>query len=215
MRYPQGGGLTDVERDARERVRRQAVTCFETGGKNREIAAMLRVSERSVGRWRRQWREGGYVGVASKGSPGREVTHSMPTPERQAAWRSAGGSGLPHKGALAMKHGVHARRVVDPAGLGMDLLGPPGQLDVVASSFAGTTALATTDVMVERGLLEWGPEPGLTGKGPSGLPRSASRCPPANAGHRCAPASTGPSVVPAWPTQWAPPCPPTHSPLGG
>ncbi|WP_316529548.1 ArsR/SmtB family transcription factor [Kitasatospora brasiliensis] len=30
---------------------------------------------------------------------------------------------------------------------------------------AGTVALAVTDAMVERGLLEWGPEPGLTGKG--------------------------------------------------
>ncbi|WP_327709157.1 winged helix-turn-helix domain-containing protein [Streptomyces sp. NBC_00464] len=30
---------------------------------------------------------------------------------------------------------------------------------------AGTTALAITDAMVERQLLEWGPEPGLTGKG--------------------------------------------------
>ncbi|MFC9863449.1 MULTISPECIES: ArsR/SmtB family transcription factor [unclassified Streptomyces] len=30
---------------------------------------------------------------------------------------------------------------------------------------AGTTALAITDAMVEHGLLEWGREPGLTGKG--------------------------------------------------
>jgi len=30
---------------------------------------------------------------------------------------------------------------------------------------AGTVALTITDAMVERGLLEWGPEPGLTGKG--------------------------------------------------
>ncbi|WP_331759860.1 winged helix-turn-helix domain-containing protein (plasmid) [Streptomyces sp. NBC_01525] len=30
---------------------------------------------------------------------------------------------------------------------------------------AGTVALAITDAMVERGLLEWGPEPGLTDKG--------------------------------------------------
>ncbi|MFE5894777.1 helix-turn-helix domain-containing protein [Streptomyces sp. NPDC056462] len=51
MRHPQGGGLTDVERAARERVRRQAVTRFEAGGKNREIAATLRASERSVERW--------------------------------------------------------------------------------------------------------------------------------------------------------------------
>ncbi|WP_443064970.1 IS630 family transposase [Streptomyces sp. NBC_00576] len=71
MRYPQGGGLTDAERAARERVRVQAVACFEGREKNREIAAALRVSERSVERWRRQWREEGLAGVASKGSPGR------------------------------------------------------------------------------------------------------------------------------------------------
>lgn len=49
----------------------QAVERFEGGEKNREIAAALRVSERSVERWRRQWRERGEVGVLSKGSPGR------------------------------------------------------------------------------------------------------------------------------------------------
>ncbi|WP_455772866.1 IS630 family transposase [[Kitasatospora] papulosa] len=71
MRYSQGGGLTDAERAARERVRLQAVACFQSGEKNREIAAALRVSERSVERWRRQWREDGHAGVASKGPPGR------------------------------------------------------------------------------------------------------------------------------------------------
>ncbi|MET7516997.1 winged helix-turn-helix domain-containing protein [Streptomyces sp. NPDC005480] len=71
MRYPQGGGLTDAERAGREQVRLQAVACFERGEKNRETAAALRVSERSVERWRRQWREEGQAGVASKGSPGR------------------------------------------------------------------------------------------------------------------------------------------------
>ncbi|MBF9066765.1 helix-turn-helix domain-containing protein [Streptacidiphilus sp. NEAU-YB345] len=70
-RYSQGGGLTDSERGGREQVRLQAVACFERGEKNREIAAALRVSERSVERWRRQWREEGLAGVASKGSPGR------------------------------------------------------------------------------------------------------------------------------------------------
>jgi transposase len=44
---------------------------FEGGQKNREVAATLRVSERSVERWRRQWRERGEAGVLSKGSPGR------------------------------------------------------------------------------------------------------------------------------------------------
>ncbi|MFD3537289.1 winged helix-turn-helix domain-containing protein [Streptomyces sp. NPDC058664] len=71
MRYAQGGGLTDARRAARERVRLQAVERFEGGQKNREIAAALRVSERFVERWRRQWRERGEAGALSKGSPGR------------------------------------------------------------------------------------------------------------------------------------------------
>ncbi|MFJ3793312.1 winged helix-turn-helix domain-containing protein [Kitasatospora sp. NPDC090091] len=71
MRYAQGGGLTDAERAARERIRRQAVERFEGGEKNRDVAVALRVSVRSVERWRRLWREGGTAGVASKGSPGR------------------------------------------------------------------------------------------------------------------------------------------------
>ncbi|MFJ5269356.1 winged helix-turn-helix domain-containing protein [Streptomyces sp. NPDC088358] len=71
MRYAQGGGLTDTEREARERVRLDAVARFEAGDRNKAIAANLRVSERSVERWRRQWRESGVTGVASKGSPGR------------------------------------------------------------------------------------------------------------------------------------------------
>ncbi|MFJ8476428.1 winged helix-turn-helix domain-containing protein [Kitasatospora sp. NPDC094011] len=68
MRYAQDGGLTDAERAARERVRLQAVARFEAGEKNREISAALRVSERSVERWR----EHGEAGVVSKGSPGRQ-----------------------------------------------------------------------------------------------------------------------------------------------
>ncbi|MEU1202585.1 helix-turn-helix domain-containing protein [Streptomyces sp. NPDC005813] len=71
MRYAQGGGLSDAGRAARERVRLQAVEGFESGQKNREIADALRVSDRSVERWRRAWREQGAAGVISKGSPGR------------------------------------------------------------------------------------------------------------------------------------------------
>ncbi|MFJ4192389.1 helix-turn-helix domain-containing protein [Kitasatospora sp. NPDC089509] len=72
MGYAQGGGLTDAERAARERVRLQAVARFEAGEKTREIAAALRVSERSAERWCRRWRELGEAGVVSKGSPGRQ-----------------------------------------------------------------------------------------------------------------------------------------------
>ncbi|GHG45073.1 hypothetical protein Shyd_85490 [Streptomyces hydrogenans] len=71
MRYAQGGGLTDAERAVRERIRLQAVVRFEAGETNREVAAALRVSERSVERWRRAWRERGEAGVLSQGSPGR------------------------------------------------------------------------------------------------------------------------------------------------
>lgn len=42
--------MTDAKRVARERTRLEAVGRFEDGGKNREIAAALRVSERSVER---------------------------------------------------------------------------------------------------------------------------------------------------------------------
>ncbi|MFH8837227.1 helix-turn-helix domain-containing protein [Streptomyces sp. NPDC017868] len=36
--------------------------CFEGGKRNRETAVALRVSERSVERWRRTWRECGDAG---------------------------------------------------------------------------------------------------------------------------------------------------------
>lgn len=71
VRYAQGGGLTDAGRTARERLRLQAVERFGGGQKNAEIAVALRVSLRSVERWRRAWREQGEVGMLSKGSPGR------------------------------------------------------------------------------------------------------------------------------------------------
>jgi transposase len=71
VRYAQGGGLTDAGRDTRERIRLEAVARFESGEKTRGIAIALRVSERTVERWRRAWRERGELGVLSKGSPGR------------------------------------------------------------------------------------------------------------------------------------------------
>ena len=73
--------MTDAERTARERLRREAVARFEAGEKSGDIAAALRVSERSVERWRRLWREGGADGVVSKGSPGRSKLD-----DSQVAW---------------------------------------------------------------------------------------------------------------------------------
>ncbi|CAK7286823.1 hypothetical protein SGPA1_41083 [Streptomyces misionensis JCM 4497] len=86
MRYAQGGGLTDAERSTRERLWLQAVERFEGGQRNMEIAAALRISVRSVERWRRAWREGGKAGVLSKGSPGDPGSLKPRSPGRSASW---------------------------------------------------------------------------------------------------------------------------------
>ncbi|MFI8085407.1 winged helix-turn-helix domain-containing protein [Kitasatospora sp. NPDC086009] len=67
MRYAQGGGLTAERRAFREQVRLEAGTRFEAGEKTASIARDLRVSERSVERWRRSWREGGADALRSAG----------------------------------------------------------------------------------------------------------------------------------------------------
>jgi transposase len=71
MRYAQGGGLTAEGRKRRERVRLQAVERFEQRAPAAVIAAELRVSERSVRRWRQAWQEGGPAGLASRGQAAR------------------------------------------------------------------------------------------------------------------------------------------------
>jgi len=71
MRYAQGGGLTAEGRRRRERVRLEAVERFEQQVPAGVIAAELRVSERSVRRWRRAWLDGGAAGLASRGQAAR------------------------------------------------------------------------------------------------------------------------------------------------
>jgi Homeodomain-like domain-containing protein len=63
----QGGGLTAERRQSRERIRCEAGERFARGEKTAVIAKVLRVSERSVERWRRAWREGGMDALASTG----------------------------------------------------------------------------------------------------------------------------------------------------
>lgn len=50
MRYAMGGGLTAADRDRRERVRREAAERFAGGESCGQVAAALRVAERSVER---------------------------------------------------------------------------------------------------------------------------------------------------------------------
>jgi transposase-like protein len=67
MRYPQGGGLTPERQRVREELRLEAAGRFERGEANALIARELRVSVRSVQRWRRAWTEGGPRALRSAG----------------------------------------------------------------------------------------------------------------------------------------------------
>jgi transposase len=67
MRYPQGGGLTAERRAVRERLRLQAAGWFARDEGNQVIARQLRVSVRSVQRWRKAWDNGGPQALRSKG----------------------------------------------------------------------------------------------------------------------------------------------------
>ncbi|MGW9054847.1 IS630 family transposase [[Kitasatospora] papulosa] len=67
MRYSEGEGLTAERRAFREEIRLRAGRRFAAGEKTSVIAQDLRVSVRSVERWRRAWREGGMVGLRSAG----------------------------------------------------------------------------------------------------------------------------------------------------
>lgn len=71
MRHPQDGGLSDERRAFRERIRREAAEMFGADQANTAVAKQLRVTVRSVQRWRCSWHESGDQGLQSKGSPGR------------------------------------------------------------------------------------------------------------------------------------------------
>jgi transposase len=67
MRYPQGGGLTAERQDRREELRLRAAERFARGEGSTSIARDLRVSVRSVQRWRHAWVEGGPRALRSQG----------------------------------------------------------------------------------------------------------------------------------------------------
>ena len=71
MRYAQGGGLTAEGRRRRERVRLEAVKRFELRVPSAVVAAELRVTERSVRRWRQAWLAEGTAGLVSRGQAAR------------------------------------------------------------------------------------------------------------------------------------------------
>jgi putative transposase len=67
MRYAHGGGLTPREQEKRERVRPEAAERFARGEKTEAVARDLRVTARSVRRWRREWERGGADALSSVG----------------------------------------------------------------------------------------------------------------------------------------------------
>ncbi|MFD8386086.1 helix-turn-helix domain-containing protein [Streptomyces sp. NPDC059679] len=67
----------------------QTVVRFGGGETNGEIASALRVSERSVERWRRAWRECGEAGVLSEGSPGRPRLSETQIARLEESWSAA------------------------------------------------------------------------------------------------------------------------------
>ncbi|MFD7291814.1 winged helix-turn-helix domain-containing protein [Streptomyces sp. NPDC059897] len=68
MRYAQGGGLSDERRLFREGIRMMAAERFAQGEPSSAIAEELRVSVRSVQRWRLLWDKGGSRTLRSAGS---------------------------------------------------------------------------------------------------------------------------------------------------
>jgi transposase len=72
MRYGQCGGYTRAEQERRERLRLGAAERFACGEATSAIAADLRVTERTVRRWRQAWRGGGAEALRSRGPVSRE-----------------------------------------------------------------------------------------------------------------------------------------------
>jgi transposase len=72
MRYAQRGGYTPAEQQRRERLRLEAAERFVRGDSTGMIAAELRVTERTVRRWRQAWRDGGTEALRSRGPVSRE-----------------------------------------------------------------------------------------------------------------------------------------------
>src|SRR5260370_21015824 len=70
MGYPEGGGLSAGGRARREKLLLQAAQMFEQGIKPVRVARLLRVSTKSAYQWRRRWRAGGPVALASQGPGG-------------------------------------------------------------------------------------------------------------------------------------------------
>ncbi len=139
MRYAQGGGLTAEGRRRREQVRLEAARRFEQRVPAAVIAAELRVSERSVRRWRQAWLAGGPAGLVSRGQAAqcRLDEQQLAALDAGAAGGRVGGSAVdagsrPGPGRCEVQGAVHGAGDLVPAA--------PPRLDLPAGRAAGHRA---------------------------------------------------------------------------
>lgn len=90
MRYAQGGGVDAKGRVQREAVRMQAAEMFTAEVSPEEIAKRLRVSERSVYRWKADFARGGMAALASRGPLGQQCKLSVKSQVKLAAMLDEG-----------------------------------------------------------------------------------------------------------------------------
>src|SRR5947207_1834748 len=112
MRYAQRGGYTPAEQQRRERLRLEAAGRFARGDAISEIAHDLRVTEGSVRRWYKAWRDGGDQALRSKGPVSRGELSPQRWARREAELRKgplAGRRpGWPRRGRLLPARGPPA-----------------------------------------------------------------------------------------------------------
>src|SRR5690349_15847313 len=92
MRYAHGGGLTPKEQEKRERVRLEAAERFACAEKSEAVVRQLRVTSRSVRRWRWVWEEGrcGRPALEGAGLGGAAELPAMRGFQPEVAGRGAG-----------------------------------------------------------------------------------------------------------------------------
>jgi transposase len=90
MRYAQGGGVDAAGRAKREALRMQAAVMFTEDVAPPQIALVLRVSVRSVYRWKADFDRGGAAALVSRGPLGRRCKLSEKSQAKLAEMLEAG-----------------------------------------------------------------------------------------------------------------------------
>jgi transposase len=90
MRYADGGGLIARQRARREALRKSAAELVASGMTPAQVARRLRVTPRSVYRWKRAWSWGGTAALASRGPSGQHCKLNPAQQEKLTTMLQAG-----------------------------------------------------------------------------------------------------------------------------